>query len=58
MFENIDMKDLLYALVVVLVIYALWYYFMRKQECSSASDCKAGESCVADGRSYCQKQSS
>ena len=51
-------KYIEYALIVVLVliiVYALWYFFVRKKKCMTSSDCKPDEVCSGG---YCKSKGS
>lgn len=43
-----DMKPMHVAALVVLlaiVVYAIWYYYVRKHKCQSSADCKYSQVC-------------
>jgi hypothetical protein len=47
-------KNMEYALMVFLVmviVYALWYFFIRKKKCKTSSDCKSNQVCSGG---YCK----
>lgn len=50
------MEYTLMAVLALVIIFALYYYFMmRKTKCDSASDCSSHQTCT-DG--YCKSKSS
>jgi len=51
-----SIETALVAVLVILILLAVWYFLFRKKKCSLTSDCSKGETCGSDG--YCHKSSS
>lgn len=43
------------AVLVLVIVVALWYFFVRREKCKTSSDCKSDEVCSGG---YCKSKGS